>query len=232
VRSRFENVDLVIVRENTEDLYSGLEHEVVPGVVESLKIITERASTRIAHFAFDYAKRMGRKRITAIHKANIMKMSDGLFIRSARAVAAGHPDIVYDEQIVDAACMNLVMKPETFDVLLLPNLYGDIVSDLCAGLVGGLGTVGAANLGETVGVFEAVHGSAPDIAGKNVANPTALLRSALLMLEHIGESSAARRIETALVHVLATPERATRDLGGKASTTEFAHAIVQELHGS
>ncbi len=173
VRSRFENVDLVIVRENTEDLYSGLEHEVVPGVVESLKIITERASTRIAHFAFDYAQRMGRKRITAIHKANIMKMSDGLFIRCARTVAATHAGIAYDEQIVDAACMNLVMKPEKFDVLLLPNLYGDIVSDLCAGLVGGLGTVGAANLGETVGVFEAVHGSAPDIAGKNIANPTA-----------------------------------------------------------
>src|ERR687891_2172628 len=187
VRSRFENVNLVIVRENTEDLYSGLEHEVVPGVVESLKIITERASTRISHFAFDYAKRMGRKRITAIHKANIMKMGDGLFIRSARAVAAGHTDIAYDEQIVDAACMNLVMKPETFDVLLLPNLYGDIVSDLCAGLVGGVGPVRAANLGGGSGGFEAVHGSAPDIAGRNIANPTALLKSALLMLRYIDE---------------------------------------------
>jgi len=232
VRSRFEHVDLVIVRENTEDLYAGLEHEVVPGVVESLKIITERASTRIAHFAFDYAVRMRRRRVTAIHKANIMKLSDGLFIRCARTVGATHPEIAYDEQIVDAACMNLVMKPETFDVLLLPNLYGDIVSDLCAGLVGGLGTVGAANLGETVGVFEAVHGSAPDIAGRNLANPTALLRSALLMLDHIGESAAARRIEAALVRVLATPERTTRDLGGKASTTEFAHAIVLALHDS
>jgi isocitrate dehydrogenase (NAD+) len=232
VRSRFEHVDLVIVRENTEDLYSGLEHEVVPGVVESLKIITERASTRIARFAFDYARRMGRHRITAIHKANIMKMGDGLFIRCARSVAAEFPGITYDEQIVDAACMALVMKPETFDVLLLPNLYGDIVSDLCAGLVGGLGTVGAANLGEDGAVFEAVHGSAPDIAGKNIANPTALLRSALLMLRHIGEPSAADSIEAALVRVLATPDRTTRDLGGTATTSEFAHAIVLALHGA
>jgi isocitrate dehydrogenase (NAD+) len=231
VRSRFEHVDLVIVRENTEDLYSGLEHEVVPGVVESLKIITERASTRIARFAFAYARRMGRRRVTAIHKANIMKMSDGLFIRSARAVARDYADIGYDEQIVDAACMNLVMKPESFDVLLLPNLYGDIVSDLCAGLVGGLGTVGAANLGDDVGVFEAVHGSAPDIAGRNIANPTALLQSALLMLHHINESEAAGRIQAALHRVLAVPHQTTRDLGGKATTSEFAHAIVQALDG-
>jgi isocitrate dehydrogenase (NAD+) len=230
VPARFDNVDLIIVRENTEDLYSGLEHEVVPGVVESLKIITERASTRIARFAFSHAQRMGRKRVTAIHKANIMKMGDGLFIRCARAVATEYPLITYDEQIVDAACMNLVMKPEKFDVLLLPNLYGDIVSDLCAGLVGGLGTVGAANLGEDAAVFEAVHGSAPDIAGKNIANPTALLRSALMMLEHVGEATAARRIEAALVHVLGTAGRMTRDLGGTATTTEFTHAIVQALH--
>jgi isocitrate dehydrogenase (NAD+) len=229
VRSRFDNVDLVIVRENTEDLYAGLEHEVVPGVVESLKIITERASTRISRFAFEYATTMGRRRITAIHKANIMKMSDGLFIKSARIVAAEYPSIVYDEQIVDAACMNLVMKPETFDVLLLTNLYGDIVSDLAAGLVGGLGTVGAANLGTDTGVFEAVHGSAPDIAGKNLANPTALLRSALLMLHHIGEAEAAARIESALFRVLATHGRTTRDLGGNATTTEFAEAICNEL---
>jgi isocitrate dehydrogenase (NAD+) len=229
VRSRFEHVDLVIVRENTEDLYSGLEHEVVPGVVESLKIITERASTRIARFAFEYAGRLGRRRITAIHKANIMKLGDGLFIRCARAVAAEHPAIAYDEQIVDAACMNLVMKPETFDMLLLPNLYGDIVSDLCAGLVGGLGTVPGANLGVHIGVFEAVHGSAPDIAGKNIANPTAMLRSALLMLHHIGESEAAARIESALFRVFATPERTTRDLGGSATTSGFAEAICSEL---
>jgi isocitrate dehydrogenase (NAD+) len=230
VRSRFEHVDLVIVRENTEDLYSGLEHEVVPGVVESLKIITERASTRIARFAFDHATRTGRKRVTAIHKANIMKMGDGLFIRCARSVASDYAGIVYDEQIVDAACMNLVMRPERFDVLLLPNLYGDIVSDLCAGLVGGLGTVGAANLGEEVGVFEAVHGSAPDIAGRNLANPTALLRSAVMMLDHIGEQAAARRIEAALARALAVPDRTTRDLGGNASTTEFTRAIVHALN--
>jgi isocitrate dehydrogenase (NAD+) len=229
VKTRFEHVDLVIVRENTEDLYAGLEHEVVPGVVESLKIITERASTRIARFAFEYAKKMGRRRITGIHKANIMKMSDGLFIRCARMVAAEYPDIGYDEQIVDAVCMNLVMKPEKFDMLLLTNLYGDIVSDLCAGLVGGLGTVGAANLGADIGVFEAVHGSAPDIAGKNLANPTALLRSALLMLHHIGETEAAACIESALFRVLAIPGKATRDLGGAATTTEFAEAICNEL---
>jgi isocitrate dehydrogenase (NAD+) len=229
VRSRFEHVDLVIVRENTEDLYAGLEHEIIPGVVESLKIITERASTRIARFAFEYAKKMGRRRITGIHKANIMKLSDGLFIKSARIVAAEYPTIAYDEQIVDAVCMNLVMKPESFDMLLLTNLYGDIVSDLCAGLVGGLGTVGAANLGADIGVFEAVHGSAPDIAGKNLANPTALLRSALLMLHHIGEVEAAARIESALFRVLATPANATRDLGGGATTTGFAEAICDEL---
>ena len=229
VRTRFDHVDLVIVRENTEDLYAGLEHEVVPGVVESLKIITERASTRIARFAFEYARKMGRRRITGIHKANIMKMSDGLFIRCARTVAAEYPGIGYDEQIVDAVCMNLVMRPETFDMLLLTNLYGDIVSDLCAGLVGGLGIVGAANLGADIGVFEAVHGSAPDIAGKNLANPTALLRSALLMLHHIGETEAAARIESALFRVLATPGKTTRDLGGTATTTEFAQAICNEL---
>jgi isocitrate dehydrogenase (NAD+) len=232
VRSRFEHVDLVIVRENTEDLYSGIEHEVVPGVIESLKIITESASTRIATFAFAYAKRLRRKRVTAIHKANIMKMSDGLFIKCAQAVSAAYPEIAYDTQIIDAACMNLVMKPETFDVLLLPNLYGDIVSDLCAGLVGGLGTVPAANLGDDTGLFEAVHGSAPDIAGRNMANPTALIRSALLMLDYIGETSAAARIEAALMRALATPARTTRDLGGSASTTEFTDAIVQALHDS
>src|SRR5262249_44599729 len=175
VKSRFDGVDLVIVRENTEDLYSGLEHEVVPGVVESLKIITATPSGRIGEFAFRYARMYGRKRVTAIHKANILKLGDGLFLESVRRVAHEHPDVTYDERIIDAACMQLVMSPEKFDVLLLPNLYGDIVSDLCAGLVGGLGVVGAANLGTDIGGFEAVHGSAPDIAGKRIANPTALL---------------------------------------------------------
>src|SRR2546427_6911028 len=229
VPARFEGVDLVIVRENTEDLYAGLEHEVVPGVVESLKIITARASTRIAEFAFAHARRHGRKRVTAIHKANIMKMGDGLFLDSARTVAQHHREIGYDERIVDAACMHLVMNPSQFDVLLLPNLYGDIVSDLCAGLVGGLGVVGAANLGTETAVFEAVHGSAPDIAGKLLANPTALLLSAVLMLRHIDESEAARRIMHALGAVLSAGAVRTRDLGGAASTLEFADAVCRAL---
>jgi isocitrate dehydrogenase (NAD+) len=227
--ARFSGVDLVIVRENTEDLYAGLEHEVVPGVVESLKIITERASTRIAEFAFQYARRNGRKKVTAIHKANIMKLGDGLFLESVRAVARTHPDIAYDEKIVDAACMHLVMNPGQFDVLVMPNLYGDIVSDLCAGLVGGLGVVGAANLGTDIGVFEAVHGSAPDIAGKNFANPTALLLSAVLMLRHIDEGSAANRIMDALGRVLTAGAVRTRDLGGTASTYEFADVVCKAI---
>jgi isocitrate dehydrogenase (NAD+) len=231
VASRFQDVNVVIVRENTEDLYSGLEHTVVPGVVESLKIITEHASTRIAQFAFAYARRHGRKRVTAIHKANIMKQSDGLFLESARRVAREYGDVAYDERIVDAACMHLVMKPSQFDVMLLPNLYGDIVSDLCAGLVGGLGVVGAANLGGDAAVFEAVHGSAPDIAGKDQANPTALLLSAILMLRHIGEPAAAHRVMQALNAVLAGTIR-TRDIGGTASTSQFANAICDELKKS
>jgi isocitrate dehydrogenase (NAD+) len=225
VAARFQGIDLVIVRENTEDLYAGLEHTVVPGVVESLKIITEKASTRIARFAFEHARRHGLKRVTAIHKANIMKQSDGLFLESARRVARDFADIGYDERIVDAACMQLVMKPEQFDVLLLPNLYGDIVSDLCAGLVGGLGVVGAANLGLHAAVFEAVHGSAPDIAGKNLANPTALLLSAVMMLRHIDEADAAARIMEAIGTVLVAGAVRTRDLGGTASTTEYADAV-------
>ena len=229
VAARFEGVDLVIVRENTEDLYAGLEHEVVPGVVESLKIITARASKRIAEFAFNHARRNGRKRVTAIHKANIMKMGDGLFLDSARGVAQQHRDIAYDERIVDAACMHLVMNPSQFDVLLLPNLYGDIVSDLCAGLVGGLGVVGAANLGADAAMFEAVHGSAPDIAGKNMANPTALLLSAVMMLRHIDENPTADRIMQALGRVLVDGTVRTRDLRGSATTTEFAEAVSRAL---
>ena len=229
VDSRFQGVDLVIVRENTEDLYAGLEHQVVEGVVESLKIITERASTRIAQFAFSHARRHGRRKVTAIHKANIMKLSDGLFLECCRRTAREFTDIKYDERIVDAACMHLVINPGQFDVLLLPNLYGDIVSDLCAGLVGGLGVVGAANLGTEIAVFEAVHGSAPDIAGKLMANPTALLLSAVLMLEHIDERDAARRIMHALGAVLSAGAVRTRDLGGAASTLEFADAVCRAL---
>jgi isocitrate dehydrogenase (NAD+) len=229
VESRFANVDLVIVRENTEDLYSGLEHEVVPGVVESLKIITERASTRIARFAFEHARTKGRRRVTAIHKANIMKLGDGLFLESCRTVSREYTDISYDERIVDAACMQLVMYPEKFDVLLLPNLYGDIVSDLCAGLVGGLGVVPGANLGTTCAVFEAVHGSAPDIAGRNLANPTALLLSGMMMLDHIGERAKSERIRRALETVLREGVVRTRDLGGTASTTEFTEAVCREI---
>ncbi len=229
VVSRYENVDLVIIRENTEDLYAGLEHVVVPGVVESLKIITEKASRRIAQFAFEYARRQGRTRVTAIHKANIMKLGDGLFLDTVRDVATAWPDITFDERIVDAACMQLVMRPETFDMLVMPNLYGDIVSDLCAGLVGGLGVVPGANLGEGVAVFEAVHGTAPDIAGRNVANPTALLLSAVLMLDYLHEEAAAQRIRRALTTVLSEGSVRTRDLGGTASTTDFAAALIRAL---
>jgi len=229
VDSRFQNVNLMIVRENTEDLYSGLEHEVVPGVVESLKIITEKASTRIAQFAFTQARADGRKRVTAIHKANILKLGDGLFLQSTRAVARDNIDISYDERIIDAACMSLVMTPEKFDVLLLPNLYGDIVSDLAAGLVGGLGVVPGANIGTECAVFEAVHGSAPDIADKNLANPTALLLSGLMMLDHIGERDKSQHIRRALGRVLSAGKVRTRDLGGTATTTEFTEAICREI---
>jgi isocitrate dehydrogenase (NAD+) len=229
VASRFTDVDLVIVRENTEDLYAGLEHEIVPGVVESLKIITEKASTRVSQFAFQHARASGRRLVTAIHKANIMKLSDGLFLESTRKVSREFTDIKYDERIVDAACMQLVMRPEKFDVLLLPNLYGDIVSDLCAGLVGGLGVVPGANMGTDCAVFEAVHGSAPDIADKNLANPTALLLSGLMMLDHIGERQRAERIRGALARVLSEGAVRTHDLGGHASTTEFTDAVCREV---
>ena len=237
VPSRYQGVDLVIVRENTEDLYSGLEHEVVPGVVESLKIITSDASTRIAEFAFQYAKRHGRSRITAVHKANIMKMGDGLFLKCLQDVAANYPDITQDDRIVDAACMHLVMRPEQFDVLLLPNLYGDIVSDLCAGLVGGLGVVPAANLGASIGVFEAVHGSAPDIAGQGIANPIGQIWCAAMMLEFLGDApgadterfrTGAAAILRAIEHVCANGPR-TGDMGGKAKTIEVGKAIAEAI---
>ena len=231
VQSRFENVDVVLVRENTEDLYSGLEHEVVPGVVESLKIITERASTRIARFAFEYAKRMGRKKIHAIHKANIMKLSDGLFLKSIRIVAAEYPQIEYKELIVDNACMQMVMKPEQYDMLLLPNLYGDVMSDLAAGLVGGLGVVPSGNIGDKAAMFEAVHGTAPDIEGKGLANPTALLMSSIMMLDHLEETSAARRIQAALEKVYCEGKHTTQDVGGKAGTAEFTDAVIAALPG-
>ncbi len=229
VKSHFDNVDVVLVRENTEDLYSGLEHEVVPGVVESLKIITERASTRIARFAFEYAKNNGRKKIHAIHKANIMKLSDGLFLKSIRIVAEEYPEIEYKELIVDNACMQIVLNPLQFDLLLLPNLYGDVMSDLAAGLVGGLGVVGSANIGDEAAMFEAVHGTAPDIAGKGLANPTALLISSIMMLDHLGELSAARRIEASIVRVYREAKHTTKDVGGKATTREFTDAVIAAL---
>ena len=230
VKTRYENIDLVVVRENTESLYAGLEHEVVPGVVESLKIITERASTRIARFAFEYAVSHGRKRVTAVHKANIMKLSDGLFLQCFRNVAQEYPQITADDRIVDNLCMQLVVNPNQFDILLLENLYGDIVSDLTAGLVGGLGVVAGANIGQAGAVFEAVHGSAPDIAGQNKANPLALLQSAVLMLRHIGEGGPAQRIEDAIGKVLASgPEHRTRDIGGTGNTTDFTSAMCETL---
>jgi isocitrate dehydrogenase (NAD+) len=229
VKARYENVDIVLIRENTEDLYSGLEHEVVPGVVESLKIITASASTRIARFAFEYAEKNGRKKIHAIHKANIMKLSDGLFLKSTRAAAAQYPEIEYKELIVDNARMQMVLNPRQFDMLLLPNLYGDVMSDLAAGLVGGLGVVGIANIGEGVALFEAVHGTAPDIAGKSLANPTALLLSRLMMLVHLGERAAAGRIETALEKVYRDGKHLTRDVGGTAGTAEFTDAVIAAI---
>jgi isocitrate dehydrogenase (NAD+) len=229
IPTRYPDVDLIIVRENTESLYSGIEHEVVPGVVESIKIITEKASTRIARFAFEYARKNNRKKIHAIHKANIMKLSDGLFLRCARSVAKDYPEITYGEHIVDNTCMQLVMNPYQYDMLVMENLYGDIISDLCAAFVGGLGFVPSANLGDHCAIFEAVHGSAPDIAGKNLANPTAILRSALLMLRHLGEYDAALRIRNALEKVYRTRDKLTRDVGGKAGTSEFADFIIEAM---
>jgi isocitrate dehydrogenase (NAD+) len=231
IPSRYEGVDLVVVRENTEGLYSGLEHEVVPGVVESLKIVTEKASMRIAEFAFEYARSQDRHRITAVHKANIMKMSDGLFLECFRRVAARHPEIQADDRIVDNMCMQLVVHPQRYDMVVMENLYGDIMSDLAAGLVGGLGVVPGANIGEDMAVFEAVHGSAPDIAGQNKANPLALIQTAVLMLRHLGEKEIAHRIDLAIAAVLRRGIR-TGDVGGSASTSEFTAALVGEMEGA
>jgi isocitrate dehydrogenase (NAD+) len=229
VPSRYAGVDLVIVRENTEGLYSGIEHEVVPGVIETLKVVTERACTRIAEYAFALARRDGRRKVSAAHKAAIMRLTDGLFLECCRRVAARHPEIAYEEVGIDALCMQLALDPAPFDVVLLENLYGDIVSDLAAGLVGGLGVVPGANIGERAAVFEAVHGSAPDIAGKNLANPLALVLSAALMLRHLGEHAAAERIAAATLAVLEEGRVRTRDLGGTAGTTDVRDAIVARL---
>lgn len=231
LKTRFQDlpIDIVIFRENTEDLYSGIEHEVVPGVVESLKVITKTASMRIALAAFEYARRENRQKVTAIHKANIMKMSDGLFLRCCREVAADFPSIGYGELIVDNACMQLVMRPETFDVLVLPNLYGDIVSDLAAGLVGGLGIVPGANLGKDHAIFEAVHGTAPDIAGKGIANPTALMQSAVLMLAHLGERDASQSLHKAIQAVYTEGRHLTSDVGGPATTSVFTKEVIAKL---
>ncbi len=231
LKTRFDDVeiDMVIFRENTEDLYSGLEHEVVKDVVTSLKVITRTASIRIAEYAFQFAKKAGRKKVTAIHKANIMKLADGLFLRCCREVSQKNPDIAYQELIVDNASMQLVMRPQTFDILLLPNLYGDIVSDLAAGLVGGLGVVPGANMGDSLAVFEAVHGSAPDIAGKGIANPTALMLSSALMLIHLGEIPAATKLRSAIERVYAEQKHLPPDVGGSASTNEFTDAVIAHL---
>jgi isocitrate dehydrogenase (NAD+) len=229
VRTAFRGVDLIVVRENTEDLYAGIEHQIAPGVVESVKIITARASRRIATFAFEYARRHRRRKVTAIHKANIMKLSDGLFLACAGHVAKRYPDIEYEEMIVDNACMQLVLRPVRFDVLLLENLYGDIVSDLCAGLVGGLGLVPGANLGSRYAIFEAVHGTAPDIAGKNVANPCAAILSAALLLRHLGEESAASRIQATVEAVVGRGRYRTPDLGGRSTTADVTRAITRTL---
>jgi len=226
LETRYPGVDLIIVRENTEGEYVGLEHEVVPGVVESLKIVTEKGSTRIAQFAFDYARKHGRKKIHSIHKANIMKLSDGLFLKCARKVSEAFPEVQYGEHLIDNTCMQLVMNPYQYDTLLLENLYGDIVSDLCAAFVGGLGLVPGANIGVDCAIFEAVHGSAPDIAGKDVANPTALLQSAILMLRHLNEDKAADQVQKALETVYTEKKTLTRDVGGTAGTSQFADAVL------
>lgn len=229
IQTPFPNVDLIVVRENSEGMYSGLEHQVVPGVVESLKVVTEKGSTRIAQYAFELARRHGRKRVTAVHKANIMKLTDGLFLDCFRKVARQYNDIQADELIIDNTCMQLVMRPERFDVMVMENLYGDIVSDLCAGLIGGLGLTASVNVGESCSLYEAVHGSAPDIAGQNKANPIALIQCATMMLRDLGETEAADRVEKAVHTVLREGKTLTSDLGGSATTTEITDAIIAAM---
>jgi isocitrate dehydrogenase (NAD+) len=229
LKTRYPGLDLIIVRENMEDLYAGVELEIVPGVVQALKIITEKGSTRIAKFAFDYARKHGRKKIHAIHKANIMKLSDGLFLRCCRTIGEGFPEIAYHEHIVDNTCMQLVMNPFQYDILLTENLYGDILSDLCSAFVGGLGLVPGANLGTECAIFEAVHGSAPDIAGKDMANPTALLQSAVLMLHHINEPATAERVQNGLEQVYREGTTLTKDVGGTSGTKVFAEAVLKAM---
>jgi isocitrate dehydrogenase (NAD+) len=229
LKTKYADIDLIVVRENTEDLYAGLEHTIVPGVVQSLKIITDKGSTRIAQYAFDYARKHGRKKIHAIHKANIMKLSDGLFLRCCQKVAKKFPEVEYKEHIVDNTCMQLVLNPYQYDILLTENLYGDILSDLCSAFVGGLGLVPGANLGAECAIFEAVHGSAPDIAGKNQANPTALLQSAVLMLHHIDEPVTAVRVQSAVEQVYREGKVLTKDVGGTSGTQEFAEAVLAAM---
>lgn len=229
VITRFENIDLVVVRENTEDLYAGIEHMVGEDAAESIKLITRKGCERIIRYAFDFAVREGRKKVTAVHKANIMKCTDGMFLDIARQIAKEYPQIEFNDSIVDAMCMRLVMHPEDYDVLVCPNLYGDIVSDLCAGLVGGLGLTPSANIGVSGAIFEPIHGSAPDIAGQNKINPTAAILSASLMLAHLGEAKAAADIEQAVTKVISEGKTLTQDMGGTASTEEFADAVIAAL---
>lgn len=229
IQSRYDNIDLVVVRENTEDLYAGVEHMVGEDAAESIKIITRKGSERIVRFAFEYAVENNRSKVTVVHKANIMKYTDGLFLNVAREIAEEYPQVKFEDRIVDNMCMQLVIKPQLYDVMVMPNLYGDIISDLCAGLVGGLGVAPGANIGKDIAIFEPVHGSAPKYAGKNKVNPTAILLSAVLMLRYLGEKKVAEKIESALAAVLAQGTRVTYDLGGKATTTEMARAIIEQL---
>jgi isocitrate dehydrogenase (NAD+) len=229
VKTPYEKVDLVVVRENTEGLYAGLEHQVVPGVVESVRLITRPAAERIVRFAFELARTKGRRLVTFCHKADVMRLSDGLFLECARGVADDYPFIQFEEKTIDNVCLEMARDPSEFDVLVMENLFGDVISDLAAGLVGGLGLVPGANLGTRYAVFEAVHGSAPDIAGQGLANPIALIRSAVLMLDYVGQRAAAERIEQAVLTTLRNGIGLTRDLGGDGTTTTITDQIIKNL---